>query len=98
MSRGGKEGKVVKGHQFELGTGDIVVPLAFSVSVMSDTLKSLGQPLNLLPALAVLIVSLMGLAFTVHAASKHEGKALPALPVQAILMAVVFGIVKLAGF
>ncbi len=90
-------GKMVKGHQFELGTGDMVVPLAFAVSVLSAALKVLPMPYALLPSLGVLAVSLLGLGFTVHMASQKVGRALPALPVQALLMAIVFGLIKLSG-
>ncbi len=86
-----------EGHQFELGTGDMVVPLAFAVSVLAASQKTIPMPYSILPAVAVLIASLMGLVFTVHQASQKEGRALPALPVQAVLMAIVFGLMRLAG-
>ncbi len=94
---GGSDKKLVRGHQFELGTGDMVVPLAFAVSVLATAQKTIPMPYALLPAGAVLAASLMGLVFTVHQVSKKEGRALPALPVQAGLMAVVFGLMRVAG-
>ncbi len=89
--------KRVKGHQFELGTGDMVVPLAFAVSVLAAAQKIYLAPLAFAPAAAVLAASLMGLLFTVLQVSKKEGTALPALPMQACLMAIVFGLMRVAG-
>ena len=49
-----------KEHQFELGTGDIVVPLAFAVSVLAAS-KSLPLPYNMVPPFAILFASLVSL-------------------------------------
>ncbi|VVB98859.1 Signal-peptide peptidase, presenilin aspartyl protease [uncultured archaeon] len=89
-----------KGHQYELGTGDMVVPLAFAVSVLGEAtkIKFIPMPFALLPSLAILAVSLAGISFTLHYVSLEKGRVLPALPVQAMLMAIVFCAIKFAGF
>ncbi len=87
-----------KEHQFELGTGDFVVPLAFSVSVLAAAKQSLIYPYFLFPPIAVLAASLAGLLITLDYASKHKGMPLPALPLQAIFMLVTFAVLKLGGF
>ena len=87
-----------KEHQFELGTGDMVVPLAFSVSVLASTKAVFAYPYYFVPSIALLAASLAGLIATVHYASLEKGRALPALPLQAVLMLAVWLLVKLAGF
>ncbi len=71
-------------HQFELGTGDLVLPLVFAVSVMKAS--TAPHPFYLVPAAMVLVASIIGLLFTINWVGKHIGKALPALPPQAVLM------------
>jgi len=84
-----------KEHQFELGTGDIVIPLAFAVSVLGAA-KQGAQMGNIfiVPSL-LLFASLIGLIATVHYASLENGKALPALPLQTVLMVIVYGLTML---
>ncbi|MBN2067332.1 MAG: hypothetical protein JW744_02600 [Candidatus Diapherotrites archaeon] len=72
-------------HQFELGTGDLVLPLAFAVSVM-ESKQAIGFPGFVFPAVLVLAASLAGLLITIWYANRHVGKALPALPLQAAFM------------
>lgn len=84
-----------KEHQFELGTGDIAIPLAFAASVMQDYSLHWAYPTYALPALAMLVASLIGLMITLEYSSKNIGKALPALPLQGILMLITFGLLKL---
>lgn len=95
VKKGKKE--LVRGHQFELGTGDMVVPLAFAVSILAEASTKIIFPYGFIPAFGVLAVSLLGIAFTVHKASLKKGTALPALPVQAVLMAVFFIVLKMFG-
>ena len=85
-----------KEHTFELGTGDLVLPLVFAVSVMNASPN--GFPLYLLPAALILLASLAGLLFTINWVSKHVGKALPALPPQAALMIIAWLASKAIGF
>lgn len=84
-----------KEKTFELGTGDLVIPLTFAVSVLNAT--SLEYPLKFLPPAAILIASLIGLVWTVDFCSKKPGRALPALPPQTLLMATAFAIMFFAG-
>jgi len=72
-----------KEHTFQLGTGDLVIPLVFAVTVLHA-----GQNF-LLPGL-ILVASLAGLLLTVEYSSRNVGKALPALPLQTLMMAVVW--------
>ncbi|MCR4336010.1 MAG: presenilin family intramembrane aspartyl protease [archaeon] len=85
-----------KEHNFELGTGDMVIPLAFAISVLSAQTNT--TLLKFFPSIAILIASLIGLVLTLDYASKNKGKPLPALPLQTALMVLVFGITKLVGF
>ncbi|HLC93115.1 MAG TPA: presenilin family intramembrane aspartyl protease [archaeon] len=87
-----------KEHQFELGTGDMVVPLVFSVGLLAQAQGAFPFPHYLFPSTAILVASLAGLVITLDYASKHKGTPLPALPLQAALMVVVFIVLKLGGF
>ncbi len=78
-----------KDHQFELGTGDMVIPLAFAVSVLGSVKQTGIQNVFMIPSL-ILFGSLIGLIVTVHWASQKNGKALPALPLQTLLMIIVY--------
>ncbi len=84
-------------HRFELGTGDMVVPLTFAVSVLAAYSSIYAFPLSAVPALGVLGASLVGLVWTLDYSSRHIGRPLPALPPQVLCMLVFFGLVKLAG-
>lgn len=84
-----------KEHQFELGTGDLVIPLVFSSSVLSIVKKEILFPNNFIPSTLILLASLIGLIFTVNIASKQVGKPLPALPLQTIAMLIAYGIILL---
>ncbi|MFH0970030.1 MAG: presenilin family intramembrane aspartyl protease [Candidatus Diapherotrites archaeon] len=87
-----------KKHQFELGTGDLVMPLVFSVSVLNDSImRGLLWPYATLPSLLILIASFIGLAFTMDYGSKNIGKALPALPLQVGLMILTYGAISVSG-
>jgi len=87
-----------KEHTFELGTGDMVIPLTFAVSVLDLTSKQLVYPASLGAPILVLTGSLVGLILTLEYSSKHIGKALPALPPQTIIMILMLGISALLGF
>ena len=87
-----------KEHKFELGTGDLVIPLTFSVSVLMESTKTLQHPLVLLPSIVVLIASLLGLIVTIDYVSKRIGTAVPALPLQTGFMVIAFFAMKIAGF
>ena len=87
-----------KEHQFELGTGDLVIPLMFAVSVMAGAAQSFPYPIFMIPSLMVLLGSLAGLLITLDYSSKHVGRALPALPLQAVFMIIMLGLSMLIGF
>jgi len=72
-------------HQFELGTGDLALPLVFAVSAMKSG-QALGYPLYLAMPALIMAASLAGLVLTMNYSSRHVGKALPALPPQVVLM------------
>jgi presenilin-like A22 family membrane protease len=87
-----------KEHTFELGTGDMVVPLAVAVSVLADSFARFPYPQSLVPSVLVLIGSLAGLLWTINYASGRVGRALPALPPQVVAMLIMLGVSKLIGF
>lgn len=66
--------KVKKGfHVFQLGAGDILIPLMFSVSVLSVY--------TIFHSILTIVGSLVALGLLLYFASKKPGRALPALPV-----------------
>ncbi|GEM_PF-455365 len=83
-------------HQFELGTGDLVMPLAFAVSILHAYADKLIYPYYFVPSILILAAALLGLAFTVNHSSKNIGKPLPALPLQTACMILVFLALQLA--
>ncbi len=87
-----------KEHVFELGAGDLVMPLTFASSALAAAKPLHAFPFYLVPPALVLLASLAGLLATVLYASKRVGNALPALPLQGALMLVAWEITKLAGF
>ncbi|MFH1586290.1 MAG: presenilin family intramembrane aspartyl protease [Candidatus Diapherotrites archaeon] len=89
-----------KEHTFELGTGDMVIPLVFSASLLGAAKlnPALEFPLYFIPPVVILIASLIGLLWTINFVSKRVGTALPALPPQTILMLLAFVVLKLVGF
>lgn len=87
-----------KEHTFELGTGDLVMPLAFASSVLSTSKMLYPAPYYFFPPALILLSSLAALLLTLSYLSKRIGKALPALPPQAFLMLVAFFLLKLVGF
>lgn len=69
---GGKPLKTRK-HTFQLGGGDILLPLLFSVSVL--------RQFSLMSALSSIFGSLVALTCLLYYISRRPGRALPALPV-----------------
>ncbi|MBU1930165.1 hypothetical protein KJ972_01535 [Candidatus Micrarchaeota archaeon] len=84
-----------KKHQFELGTGDIAIPLALAASVMQQYSSALLFPIYFLPAILILVGSLVGLSATLEYSSRHVGKALPALPLQTAFMIILVIVLQL---
>ncbi|MDO8634158.1 MAG: presenilin family intramembrane aspartyl protease [archaeon] len=87
-----------KDHQFELGTGDIVIPLAFASSVLAENTQSIAPPAHVIAPILIILASFAGLFLTLEYLSKRIGIALPALPPQTILMIIAFGIARVSGF
>ncbi|MBU2100809.1 hypothetical protein KKG83_02770 [Candidatus Micrarchaeota archaeon] len=86
-----------KEHDFELGTGDMVIPLVFAVSVLVETIKHFSFPFALVSPAIILWGSLTGLLLTIQYSSSHVGKALPALPLQTIIMFLMLGLCYALG-
>ncbi len=87
-----------KEHQFELGTGDIVMPLAFASSIFAKTSTQMDFPFYFITPALIMIASFVGLVLTLGYLSKRIGIALPALPPQTVLMLIVFFAASLLGF
>jgi presenilin-like A22 family membrane protease len=81
-----------KEHDFELGTGDMVIPLVFAVSVLVETTQHFSFPFALISPVIILWGSLTGLLLTIQYSSTHVGKALPALPLQTAIMFLMLGL------
>jgi presenilin-like A22 family membrane protease len=76
-----------KEHNFELGNGDLVIPLVISASVIANGFFNN----NILVALLCLIGSYVGLVFSIYIV-KTKKIALPALPPQIFLILIIIGI------
>ncbi len=86
-----------KKHQYELGSGDMVIPLVFAVSILTETTKQFIFPFNLIAPAVILWGSLVGLGLTIHYSSNNIGKALPALPLQTVIMFLMLGLCVALG-
>jgi presenilin-like A22 family membrane protease len=81
-----------KKHTFELGNGDLVIPLITSASVLAN-----GWFVNnLLVAGLVLVASYIGLFASIYIVGTKK-ISLPALPPQTVLMLIVIGLAMLFG-
>ncbi len=74
-----------KKHAFQLGTGDMVIPLVFATAALKYSALRVEFPAFFLPSLAVLVASLLGLLLTLEYCAKKR-IALPALPLQTLFM------------
>ena len=86
-----------KEHTFELGTGDLVIPITFSVSLLGAYSKYVF-PYNLIPSILIMGAALGGLLATIAFSSRNVGKALPALPPQTVLMVAAYIAIVAVGF
>ncbi len=86
-----------KNHEFQLGTGDMVIPLMFASSVLKNSLTTLPYPVHFVMPFAVLLFSLIGLIWTLDFAQKKK-IALPALPLQTLLMVIIWIFLNAIGF
>jgi presenilin-like A22 family membrane protease len=81
-----------KKHKFELGNGDLVIPLIVASSILiNGPFKN-----NLLVTFLVLIASYIGLAISIQSVSILK-QPLPALPPQTILILIIIGISFIFG-
>lgn len=84
-----------KDHVFQLGTGDIVIPLMFCAALLKKNLVMQMPLVNaLILPLLVLAGSILGLIITLDYCDRKM-IALPALPLQSLLMIIVFLIFNL---
>lgn len=81
-----------KKHKFELGNGDLVIPLVTATSIIASGWFNNNYFVSAL----VLIASFIGLVFSIHIVSTKK-IALPALPPQVFLSILVIGIATLIG-
>ncbi|MEM0359966.1 MAG: presenilin family intramembrane aspartyl protease [Candidatus Diapherotrites archaeon] len=88
-----------KEREFQLGTGDLVIPLVFGIAVFSTTaskLENLPLFFAIIPVLLVLFASILGLVGTLHICAERK-IALPALPLQSVFMIAMWGACLFAG-
>ncbi|HPC10302.1 MAG TPA: presenilin family intramembrane aspartyl protease [archaeon] len=78
-----------KNGAFQLGGGDLVIPLTICASLFFVLIQSFPFKIAILPIIGIWIASIIGLIWTFYAIGKYKLKAVPALPPQAILMLVV---------
>ncbi|MCX6803550.1 MAG: presenilin family intramembrane aspartyl protease [Candidatus Diapherotrites archaeon] len=81
-----------KKHKFELGNGDLVIPLMVASSILVNG----PFKMNSLVAGLCLVASFIGLLLSIYSVSKWK-RAMPALPPQTALMIIVLVIAFLAG-
>ncbi|MCX8158211.1 MAG: presenilin family intramembrane aspartyl protease [Candidatus Diapherotrites archaeon] len=84
-------------HKFELGTGDLAIPLAFASSIFAKAKMIYVFPHYLIFPLVVILCSLLGILMTAKIASEEPGRALPALPLQVVYMVFSYLIMHLSG-
>jgi presenilin-like A22 family membrane protease len=82
-----------KEHKFELGNGDLVIPLVITSSILANGFFNN----NILVAMLCLIGSYVGLVFSIYIV-KTKKIALPALPPQIVLILIIVGLSFLFGF
>ncbi len=73
-----------KEHDFQLGTGDLVIPLVFGTAVFSSASR-LSTYASIVPTALILFASFLGLVGTLHICAEKK-IALPALPLQTLYM------------
>jgi presenilin-like A22 family membrane protease len=78
-----------KERLYQLGGGDLVIPLVVSSSFYFYLSKFLSFNLSLFYVSLVWLASILGLFITFYLLKRYNLKAMPALPIQALLMIVV---------
>ena len=84
-----------KEHAFQLGTGDLVIPLVFGIGIFSKA-SVLPFGFAVLPVAMVFAASILGLVGTLHICAEKK-IALPALPMQTAYMVAVWGFCLFLG-
>jgi presenilin-like A22 family membrane protease len=88
-----------KEHEFQLGTGDLVIPLVFGIAVFSTAAPKMA-PIPFyaafLPVSMIMFASVLGLIATLHICAERK-IALPALPLQTAYMIAMWGACLFAG-
>lgn len=74
-----------KNKVYQLGTGDLVMPLVFVTSVMNKAKQAIGIYATIPIIATIMLASLLGLLATLYYSAKKR-KALPALPLQTLYM------------
>lgn len=70
---------------YQLGTGDLVLPLVFTTTVLRKAKAAYAAPYYFLPVFVLFFASLLGLSMTFWQLFKKK-QALPALPLQGLFM------------
>jgi len=78
-----------KEHLFQMGTGDLIIPLVFSVSVLNSVFDGTNLEYAIILPILLLLGSLVGLLGTLYYTGKQK-RALPALPMQVVLMLIIY--------
>lgn len=79
-----------KKREYKLGGGDLVIPALVSSSLFALLIKKYTLLQTLIPIVAIWVASIAGLFITFYILDKHiKEKALPALPIQVVLMIIV---------
>jgi len=82
-----------KEKKFELGTGDLVIPLTFAVSILAEAKKIYQTEYALIFSGTIIFAAMLGLMTTLDTSSKKKIP-LPALPVQSAFMIATFIMIK----
>ena len=80
-----------KKREYKLGGGDIVIPAVVSTSLFMLLIKTQTLLFSILAVVSVWLASIIGLFMTFYILDKYKKKvtALPALPIQVVLMILV---------
>jgi len=78
-----------KEKTFQLGGGDLVIPLVVASSFYFFLISKTTLLCSLLFVSSLLLSSLLGLFLTFYLLKKYNFKAMPALPLQAIFMFII---------
>ncbi len=80
-----------KKREYKLGGGDLVIPAVVSSSLFSILIKKHTITTTIIPVTLIWIASIAGLAITFYILDRYRKKvkALPALPIQVVLMIIV---------